>query len=145
MSLKEIMYVSRSTVRPMSDLDMDDLLKNARQKNSDNNITGALLYDGKNFMQILEGDEQDVINVYKRILSDPRHKDIITLSNENVKMRCFGSWAMVYKRHRPKEPDLHELGSFIHTASDSDEAALMARNVFFEEFNLDPRNRYETS
>lgn len=58
-----IVYTSTASV-PFSTAELADLLKSARDNNQRHDITGMLLYKDNNFIQILEGPEQAVRDLY---------------------------------------------------------------------------------
>ena len=92
-NLINLIYGS-STTQTMSDDSLLEILKKAREKNSKLNITGMLLYKGGNFLQVLEG-EQDVVNdLYAVIKQDPRHHSIRTFASRPITERTFGHWEM---------------------------------------------------
>ncbi|MBT8139914.1 MAG: BLUF domain-containing protein, partial [Gammaproteobacteria bacterium] len=51
--------------------------------------------DGR-FMQVLEGKEQSVREVYDSILADSRHTDIRTLRLQEKEKRHFPDWTMAF-------------------------------------------------
>jgi hypothetical protein len=56
--------------------DLMDILTTARLNNALLGVTGMLLYTGKNFIQVLEGDEKVIEALTADIRKDSRHKDI---------------------------------------------------------------------
>lgn len=91
-----LIYVSTS-VKLLSDEELLDILKISRENNSGKDITGLLLYKGGNFMQVLEGPEEAVEALYKKIEADPRHKDCSVLSREQISARQFPAWQMAFQ------------------------------------------------
>ncbi|MGE6219137.1 BLUF domain-containing protein [Nubsella zeaxanthinifaciens] len=77
--------------------DFEELLEQARSRNGKLNITGKLIYCEGTFIQILEGKEQDVKNVYASILRDPRMVATKLVTEGNVKARHFEGWNMDFK------------------------------------------------
>lgn len=82
------------------------LLNQSRDFNLQNNITGVLLYvngqkltksKGK-FMQLLEGDEELIRELYKRIENDERHQSIVLLQAGRYDKRCFSKWSMGFEQ-----------------------------------------------
>ncbi len=69
--------------------DLQDILEIAILNNGKDNITGTLLYNGVNFLQVLEGVKEDVMNAYERICADPRHHHIVTIFEESGTRRSF--------------------------------------------------------
>jgi hypothetical protein len=93
MGLVRIVYASAAT-KPMSAVDLGDLLLEIRTKNKRSGITGLLLYHKKSFFQILEGEEAAVKDAYAKIEGDKRHEDIFLILSQNVKTRNFKRWNM---------------------------------------------------
>ncbi len=94
--LKSIVYVS-SAVRLMSSAELLALLRQARDNNARDEITGMLLYRDGNFMQAFEGEEDKAASLHARITVDARHKNIITLLKEPLEKRRFGEWSMAFQ------------------------------------------------
>ncbi len=59
-------------------------------------ITGCLVYDRGYFLQLLEGEEDAVDQLYKKIKKDTRHSEAEILSTGYTKNRIFESWKMGY-------------------------------------------------
>ena len=89
-------YVS-SAVNEFTKPELLALLERSRDKNGRLGITGLLLYQGGNFLQVLEGDEQSVRHLYEIIFEDPRHKDIYILFEEFIPEREFPNWSMAFR------------------------------------------------
>lgn len=104
-----LVYVS-SARKPFTKPELVDLLTRARANNSRLGITGMLLYKDGNFIQILEGDRQEVENLYNIISQDPRHHDIIILDQGLSSERQFAEWSMGFRDLSDK--DLHTLPGF---------------------------------
>ena len=73
-----------------------DILITARIFNSENQITGCLVYHQTEFMQILEGQEEVVKDLYKKLQTDPRHYNLNILSQGPIEERAFADWTMAY-------------------------------------------------
>jgi hypothetical protein len=80
----------------MSSRQLEELLVEARDFNAGKNITGILLYCDGSFMQLLEGDEEEVRSLYGRIEADPRHFDVQTLFTKETEGRWLKDWAMAF-------------------------------------------------
>ena len=52
---------------------------------------------GRTFLQCLEGDKEDVIEIFEKIKLDERHDSIVELIEENDGKRYFPNWWMGYK------------------------------------------------
>jgi Sensors of blue-light using FAD len=89
-------YVSSAT-RPFSSSDLDELLATSRDNNAGLGVTGMLLYKDGNFMQVLEGEEEDVRALYHKIMGDPRHKGEMVLLEHHAQERQFPGWSMGFR------------------------------------------------
>lgn len=78
------------------------ILTVARALNELNHLTGALLFNGRQFAQVLEGPRSQIEQTFERIQCDTRHHALVILSFEPIEKRCFAQWAMAY---HPRETD----------------------------------------
>lgn len=81
-------YVSTSHIR-LSAEDMQDILEAAIRNNKEADVGGTLLFNGINFLQLLEGPEDKVKKIYTRICDDARHNHVVTIFRESGAGRCF--------------------------------------------------------
>ena len=88
-----LVYVS-SAVKPLSKSELAGLLAKSRENNTKLGITGLLLYKDGNFMQVLEGDEALVRELYAKISDDPLHNGAIVLLEESLDSKQFPDWSM---------------------------------------------------
>lgn len=93
MRLMELMYTSCAQTG-FTDTDLDTLLLQARERNLNENITGVLLYDGRVFMQILEGRQPNLNNLLESIKADERHYNLVVHSYATIRSRTFSGWAL---------------------------------------------------
>lgn len=91
--MRQLAYISYGAAA-FTRLDLKKLLDQARLSNRQAFVTGLLLVDGTQFLQVLEGEASDVAATFKRICADARHSQISILSDRNVANREFGHWAM---------------------------------------------------
>ncbi|MEE4204498.1 MAG: BLUF domain-containing protein [Halieaceae bacterium] len=99
MKLYHLAYMSRSAIDGTDQViewELEAILDAASRNNPAKGITGALLYTGNYFCQVLEGPEAAVRNIFDLISRDNRHNDIHTLFFEEVPERQFPNWAMAY-------------------------------------------------
>ena len=90
-------YVSVAT-RLFPDDELTELLKKSRENNLAQGITGLLLYNDSNFLQILEGSKEAVLSLLDKIRSDPRHHGLIVVLREEHPRREFADWAMGFEK-----------------------------------------------
>ena len=99
--LKEKIYTSTAIIP-----DTSQILSEAIQRNRQHNVTGILIYNGKHFMQLLEGPEQEVEYIYQKIIRDPRHDNLELWSDILVPERSFEEHPMKYCDHLVGEFEL---------------------------------------
>ncbi|WP_281560553.1 BLUF domain-containing protein [Thalassomonas sp. RHCl1] len=104
-----LIYISSATSWP-TERDLTELLEQARARNIRQNITGLLLYGNATYMQVLEGEEKDVHEIYSAIKKDPRNNSVVTLLEEEITERDFPDWSMGFKNLTTCAPE--ELAGF---------------------------------
>jgi hypothetical protein len=92
-----IAYVSRQS-HIMSEEDITALLSKCRTNNTQNGITGMLIYFDGTFVQFLEGPEENLNHLFAKISKDKRHQDVILLLEGQTEKREFADWTMAYKK-----------------------------------------------
>ena len=93
----QLVYVSRATSELSVD-ELDSILATARRNNSTQDITGMLLHHDGSFIQVLEGQQDAVDQLYATISEDPRHENAYVVLRAEVEERAFDEWSMGYKR-----------------------------------------------
>lgn len=88
-----LVYIS-SAVKPMNYDDLSALLQQCRDNNQKLGITGMLLYQNGTFLQLLEGEQQVVMDLYNTISKDHRHTAIHTVLDGEIAERNFPDWSM---------------------------------------------------
>lgn len=94
--MHHIIYLSWATV-PFTNAQLQNLLTLARQRNTELAVTGILLYGNERFVQVLEGEESIIREMYAHIRRDTRHSNILTFANKPVAQRAFMEWAMAFQ------------------------------------------------
>lgn len=74
----QVVYTSEPVVA-FSDDDLRQLLAVARAKNRIDRLTGMLVFCDNQFLQVIEGNAEDVIRTFDRIGKDSRHENLMTL------------------------------------------------------------------
>lgn len=88
-----MLYVSRA-VGPQTTTMTTSILAHAQANNPAQGITGVLCQGQGFFFQVMEGERSRVNALYRRIVSDNRHKDVELLLCEEIQARHFGQWSM---------------------------------------------------
>lgn len=92
----ELLYTSVSPAG-LSESELTNILDNARLKNHILGITGMLVYHNREIMQILEGEESKVKELYQIIVEDNRHTKAEVLYEGNIEHKAFTGWSMAFK------------------------------------------------
>jgi Sensors of blue-light using FAD len=101
-----LMYRSRIRIpRQVRKGQLGDVFSVARSNNKKQDISGALLVTDDWFVQILEGDEAPVRELFAHIERDVRHDSVVVLESGQVDERVFSRWAMA-KVAKDGEPDI---------------------------------------
>lgn len=89
--LIQLFYVSRSTAEPRQ---VEEILAVSREANARIGLTGALLFTGGYFAQVLEGPVEAVDATMECIFRDARHADVRCLLRNPIARRRFAEWTM---------------------------------------------------
>lgn len=86
-----ISYVSTAKT-DLLDSEVISIMKGTMEFNRTHDITGILLYNENNFFQLIEGEKQTIIDLYKIIEEDLRHHDIIKFLEKPVFHPAFDGY-----------------------------------------------------
>jgi hypothetical protein len=120
--MKFIAYVSQAE-RPFSQDDLAGLLSHSRTRNEEDGITGCLVYRFNedfrrgNFLQVLEGPDAAIDDVWRRISNDTRHHTVVVIDEGTVEDRMFSNWSMGFKN--VDEDDLKGVEGFADLGSNA--------------------------
>ncbi len=95
--LIHIVYMSFSS-RNLSEEELDDFLTLIRKKNQTRGVTGLLLYNDETFIQIIEGYQDSIDELFEIISKDNKHTNILKLLEEPIDKRAFPDWSMGFRR-----------------------------------------------
>ncbi len=88
-----LIYVSNRT-DPTDAMLVRDIAIEASQTNRTMEISGILMAVGNFFLQVLEGQRENVDALLEKIGKDSRHTDIRVLYRGALPDRIFGQWSM---------------------------------------------------
>lgn len=92
-NIHQLIYESR----PSAGIDEDaliDILDRTQYKNLRLGISGLLVFHNGKFMQLLEGEEKQVKELFEIIRRDPRHTDVTVTLETDSQTRIMPSWVM---------------------------------------------------
>lgn len=95
--LIQLVYVSFAS-KSLTEKELEGLLTEIREKNAQQNVTGLLLYNDLNFIQVIEGATGTIHNLFNAIERDSRHNNVVKLLEEPIKKRAFPDWSMGYRK-----------------------------------------------
>ncbi len=85
---------------------LQDLREKSGNANIEREISGILLHDNTHFFQILEGPKQQIEDLYKNILEDFRHTEVVLISLSPIPIRLYPELGMkIIKARNFKETE----------------------------------------
>lgn len=96
MALLELIYTSLAGAQNDTD-DVQNILTSSERNNVATSVTGLLLFDGERYIQILEGQPDDVETLFATITADSRHHSLELLHKGPITGRSFETWRMAYE------------------------------------------------
>lgn len=93
MSLYRLVYSSEASPE-LSPQDLKDISEISQKNNQIDGVTGLLCYGDLMFLQILEGEHEQVSKTYHRIVGDKRHHNPVLIECLPTKTRLFEVWSM---------------------------------------------------
>ncbi len=97
-----LIYSSEATGE-MARADLEQMLEESRVRNARRDITGALVFVDGVFLQVLEGERDDVEDLMESIRRDPRHRNLKVFHEEESDRRTFPTWRMAYLSPRAED------------------------------------------
>ncbi len=94
-NLKQVFYVS-SIAEGVDDHTVRNILAISRRNNRMLDVTGCLSFTGRHFAQVLEGREEAIAELTRRIANDHRHAEFRLLLDRPLTLREYPLWSMAY-------------------------------------------------
>ncbi|WP_365297311.1 BLUF domain-containing protein [uncultured Mucilaginibacter sp.] len=91
-----LIYVS-TAARPLNNSDLGQILLESRKKYNMKGITGMMLYSNGTIFQALEGEAEQLEQLFEGIQHDDRQKGVIKLKSGKEASRMFSDWSMGVK------------------------------------------------
>jgi hypothetical protein len=100
-NLTQLVYISRSTSARSENFKgieptVGRILLKSRISNRNAGLTGVLYFGDGCFFQCIEGEEDAVISVLRKLKEDHRHSDLTVLSRKLIAARSFADWEMKF-------------------------------------------------
>jgi hypothetical protein len=95
--ITSLLYISRSTL-PLPDQarELDAIVEVGRSRNAALNVTGAMIFTGRHFAQILEGSASALSELMTSIRADQRHSHVDMIDVKEVRGGQFTKWSLAY-------------------------------------------------
>ncbi len=90
--MRRIVYISTAVSLPASEIER--ILESATRNNAVMGITGFLLYNGRNFLQLVEGEQAALLSLMVTLRRDVRHSGVTVMIDEPIAERCCPEWRM---------------------------------------------------
>ena len=106
-------------------------------------MTGLLVFSGGRFMQLIEGADRTILDLYANIRKDPRHHRVMRLIYEPAADRLFADWAMALMNlDVPCELDVNGLREIVEAGAtlDGGRTALGLLREFAGRIQMGPTN-----
>jgi hypothetical protein len=92
--LYQLVYCSRAAA-DVDEAAVDRIIESSHRRNPARAVTGLLVFGSGIFFQWIEGPREQVTRLMAIIEADPRHQQVVTLSeSEEVRERLFPEWDM---------------------------------------------------
>ena len=95
MALHHLIYLS-TPAAAWTPQQLSELLTACRVNNQQRGLTGLLLYGPGHFLQLLEGEADQVHALYAHLHHDPRHRNLIKVADKPIEVRAFPDWLMAF-------------------------------------------------
>jgi hypothetical protein len=95
--LYNLAYISKNAIKGDAEAikeQIRNILATAHRNNAAKGVTGALLYSGGYFCQVIEGAGDVLEELFETIQMDGRHGDVTVLHFQPIEARGFSDWAM---------------------------------------------------
>ena len=95
--MERLLYISESRIEPANaQMIVQQIVAKSVSNNATTNLTGALLFTGTHFAQILEGTPHSIDQLLVDLCNDPRHQNFHVADRSAIEARKFPDWAMAY-------------------------------------------------
>ena len=93
-TLNRLVYRSVSSVSAGHDRDFEQIIKISARNNRRDGLTGALVLLDGCFVQVLEVRRARVDALMRRVMDDPRHRELVVLGDWPITARLFAGFSM---------------------------------------------------
>jgi hypothetical protein len=87
--MRQFVYISTASA-DLGQVDIVNILEASARNNPGREITGFLVFNGRNFLQLVEGPETSLLALMADITRDSRHSGIVRLEDNPITQRACG-------------------------------------------------------
>lgn len=91
--MRQLVYISTGSAQ-LTEADVAGILETSQRKNPQRGLTGFLIYNGRNFLQLLEGDAAAIDILMEELRADKRHNGLVRIEDVAIDVRRFTDWTM---------------------------------------------------
>lgn len=91
--MRQFVYISTAKAG-IGEGDVDEMVQSALRNNRQFDITGFLVFNGQNFLQLIEGPGEALRGLMAMLYADPRHEGIVQLAALEIEERSCADWVM---------------------------------------------------
>lgn len=91
---------------------IDQIIACSGLNNVRDHVSGMLLFTGTHFLSMLEGDEADLRNLWRRLEGDPRHCNPVRIGDDPCGNRLYPAWGSAYIADSEVDGQIQSLRSF---------------------------------
>lgn len=93
-ALKQLVYTSEAVIDTQA-IVTSQFTEKIQQNNAELEVTGALIWRKQKFMQVIEGPSDSINRLFAKLLRDPRHGNLVLISERIISEREFPNWQML--------------------------------------------------
>lgn len=95
--MESVLYISTSRLDPSTASSVvEALTADSIARNAERDLTGALIFTGTHFVQILEGQPAAIETLLRSLRADDRHDELTIIERTPLSARRFSGWRMAY-------------------------------------------------
>ena len=91
--MRQYVYISTATGDLRSE-GVSDILAASARNNVSSGVTGFLIFNGRNFLQLVEGAQEALTALMEKLACDERHTGIVRLVDIAIEQRDCADWTM---------------------------------------------------
>ena len=91
--MRQLVYISTGSF-DLEESEVADILATSLRKNPERGLTGFLIYNGRNFLQLLEGEADKIELLMDELAQDSRHHGLVRIEDVAIEHRRFEDWTM---------------------------------------------------